>query len=157
MANPIINCEYKEGVFVGYRWYEAKQIEPLFPFGFGLSYTGFEYRNLMVSKPASDTSISIAFEIKNTGTVDGSEIAQVYVRDVESSVPRPVKELKAFKKVALKAGESTKVQITLHKSDFAFWDVKSHQWIVEPGKFIISVGSSSRDILLSQQCKIKRQ
>lgn len=157
MANPIINCEYKEGVFVGYRWYEAKKIEPLFPFGFGLSYTGFEYKNLKLSKPASDNSVTVEFEIKNSGKVAGSEIAQVYVRDVKSSVPRPVKELKAFKKVMLKAGESIKVQLTLHKNDFAFWDVKSHQWIVEPGKFIISVGSSSKDILLSQQCKIKKE
>lgn len=157
MANPIITCEYKEGVFVGYRWYEAKNIEPLFPFGFGLSYTGFEYTNLKLSRPSADNSVSIEFEIKNTGKVAGSEIAQVYVRDVESSVPRPVKELKAFKKVSLQAGESTKVQLALNRKDFAFWDEKSHQWVVEPGKFTISVGSSSRDIHLSQDCKIKRQ
>lgn len=157
ISKPIQNCEYKEGVFVGYRWYEARKIEPLFPFGFGLSYTQFEYKNLKVSKPTSDHSVSIEFEIRNTGKVAGSEIAQVYVRDVQSSVPRPEKELKAFKKVNLQAGQSTRVQLTLQKNDFAFWDANAHQWMVEPGKFIIMVGSSSKNILLNQECKIKGQ
>lgn len=150
---PIHNVEYKEGVFVGYRWYDSKKIEPLFYFGEGLSYTTFTYDNLNTSKNliGDEEIIAVEFTIKNSGKVDGAEIAQLYICDLESSVPRPTKELKGFVKVSLKAGESKKVNITLNKKDFAFWDINIGDWKVEPGEFEICVGASSNDIRLKSK------
>jgi beta-glucosidase len=154
MEHPVNNCEYKEGVFVGYRWYEAKKIEPLYPFGFGLSYTKFEYSNLKIFGLPGKNSFAITFNIKNIGNVDGAEIAQLYVQDIESSVPRPVKELKAFKKIVVKPGETVNVSMHLNNVDFAYWNVKTNGWTVEPGKFNILVGSSSKNILLKQKLDV---
>jgi beta-glucosidase len=139
---------YGEGIFVGYRHYDAKKVEPLFPLGYGLSYTTFEYSNITVSplKAKAGDEIKVSIYVANTGKVAGKEVVQVYVSDVASSVPRPPKELKAFRKVALNPGEKKKIGFTLTKEAFAFYDVKSKNWAVEPGEFEILVGSSSRDI-----------
>ncbi|MDD5338038.1 MAG: glycoside hydrolase family 3 C-terminal domain-containing protein, partial [Dehalococcoidales bacterium] len=136
---------YSEGLFVGYRYYDAKNVEPLFPFGFGLSYTTFEYSSLKVSPPQKG-GVKVSVEVKNTGKAAGKEVVQVYVADVKASVPRPPKELKAFTKVALKPGEKKKVEFVLSEQAFAFYDVAIKDWVAEPGDFEILVGSSSRDI-----------
>jgi beta-glucosidase len=153
MSFPIHNVEYKEGVFVGYRWYDSKKIEPLFHFGEGLSYTSFIYDQLNISKNviSKKDEVTIEFTITNSGKTDGAEIAQLYIRDIDSSVPRPVKELKGFVKVFLKAGESKKVNITLTEKDFAYWDVNIKDWNVEPGEFEILIGASSKDIRLTSK------
>ncbi|MFH1197733.1 MAG: glycoside hydrolase family 3 C-terminal domain-containing protein [bacterium] len=150
---PINNVEYKEGVLVGYRWYDTKGIEPLYHFGYGLSYTTFSFGELKVSKTEFNKNepVTVEFTITNTGNVDGAEVAQVYVRDVESSVLRPEKELKGFKKVFLKAGESKTVSITLHEKDFSFWDVNTNNWKAEAGEFEILVGSSSNNVKLKTE------
>ena len=149
---------YTEGVFVGYRHFDSKNLEPLFPFGFGLSYTTFEYRNLKVAPSAHtmDPKISVEFEVVNTGSRPGAEIAQLYVGEVNPSLPRPVKELKAFEKVWLNPGASTKVSLSLDKNAFAYYDVGARGWKVNPGKFVVSVGSSSRLIRFSQQITLSK-
>ncbi len=140
---------YGEGIFVGYRYYEAKKIEPLFPFGHGLSYTSFEYTGLQVPASAkAGEEVEISLTVKNTGAKAGKEVVQVYVTDVESSLARPPKELKAFAKVSLQPGESKTVRFTLDRRAFAFYDPYRAGWIVEPGDFEISAGSSSQDIRL---------
>jgi len=139
---------YGEGIFVGYRYYDKKKIEPLFPFGHGLSYTSFEYSDLEIGSTEyeAEDSIETAVDIKNTGKREGKEVVQLYVRDVESSLVRPEKELKAFKKVALKPGETKTVHFTLGKDALSFYDPGRKQWIAEAGEFEIMSGSSSRDI-----------
>ncbi|MDM5428278.1 glycoside hydrolase family 3 C-terminal domain-containing protein [Bacillus mycoides] len=142
--------EYKEGVFVGYRYYDAKNIEPLFPFGFGLSYTNFEYSNISINKKEiTDTdTVSISVNVKNTGSRAGKEIVQLYIKDVESSMTRPEKELKGFEKVELQPGEEKTVSFTLNKRSFAYYNVELKDWHVETGEFEILVGKSSKEIVL---------
>lgn len=142
---------YNEGVFVGYRYYDKKQMEVLFPFGFGLSYTSFEYRNLRVSAESiSDTdTLTVSVDVENTGALPGKEVVQLYVGDRESTVFRPVRELKGFEKVSLAPGEIKTVTFTLDKRAFAYWNAGLHDWHVETGAFIIEIGRSSRDIALS--------
>ena len=149
IIDPIIDVKYNEGIFVGYRWYESKAIEPLYNFGFGLSYTAYEYSNLKIEQTSINAGSSLSFkiDIKNTGAMDGQEIVQVYVRDIESSVERPLKELKDFQKVYLNAGAKKTLHFTLTERDFAFWDVNTENWVVEPGQFEILVGSASNNIL----------
>ncbi len=139
---------YKEGIFVGYRHYDAKNIEPLFPFGHGLSYTSFSYSNLKVSpaRAKAGDKISASIDIKNTGKIAGKEVVQLYVSDLKSRLPRPPKELKAFQKISLLPGETKTVKFTLDKEAFSFYDPALKQWVSEPGDFEILVGSSSRDI-----------
>ncbi len=153
MELPIYNIEYDEGVLVGYRWYEKKKIEPLYPFGFGLSYTNFEYSGLKISGNeinAGDTVI-VQFVIKNTGEMEGAEIAQLYIQDIESSVVRPVKELKGFEKVFLSPGESKTIGVNVDYGDFSFWDEGTNSWKTEPGDFNILIGPSSDNILLTEK------
>ena len=142
---------YNEGVLVGYRYYDKKQMEVLFPFGFGLSYTSFEYRNLRVSAESiSDTdTLTVSVDVENTGALPGKEVVQLYVGDRESTVFRPVRELKGFEKVSLAPGEIKTVTFTLDKRAFAYWNAGLHDWHVETGAFIIEIGRSSRDIALS--------
>ncbi|PDZ03761.1 glycosyl hydrolase [Bacillus cereus] len=142
--------EYKEGVFVGYRYYDKKNIEPLFPFGFGLSYTNFEYSNLSIDKKEiKDTdTVSVRVNVKNTGSIAGKEIVQLYIKDVESSMIRPEKELKGFEKVELQPGEEKTVSFTLNKRSFAYYNVEWKDWHVETGEFEILVGKSSKEIVL---------
>lgn len=142
--------EYKEGIFVGYRYYDAKEIEPLFPFGHGLSYTEFSYRDMSISAKeiADSDTVKISVFVKNTGKTAGKEIVQLYVRDIQSSVTRPKKELKGFEKISLKPGEEKKVTFTLDKRSFAYYNVELKDWHVETGEFEILIGKSSREIVL---------
>ena len=141
---------YKEGVFVGYRHFDAKNLQPEFPFGFGLSYATFAYRNLVVTpggagKPVAAT---VTLELENTSRREGAEVVQLYLRDVESSVPRPLRELKAFKKIALRPGQKSQVSFEIPREACAFFHPVKKTWVVEPGKFEVQIGSSSRDIRL---------
>lgn len=142
---------YEEGLLVGYRWFDAKGIEPLFPFGHGLSYTTFEYANLKVEEPrvASPTGTPapvavVQLEVKNTGPRAGAEVVQVYVKDVTSSLPRPPQELKGFARVFLQPGETKTVAVSLGADAFAFYDPAKKAWVAEAGEFRVRVGSSSR-------------
>jgi beta-glucosidase len=141
---------YGEGLFIGYRYYDKKDIAPLFPFGYGLSYTTFAYRNLKLSKLkyAADDTIQLSVDVENTGSQAGKEIVQVYVRDVQSRLVRPEKELKAFAKIALEPGETKTVTFTLGKEALSFFDPASKRWVAGAGEFQVLVGSSSRDIHL---------
>lgn len=144
---------YREGILVGYRWFDAKGIEPLFPFGHGLSYTSFDYENLQVAPELVNGSpvCRVSCNLTNAGTMPGAEVAQVYVQDVSASAQRPVKELKGFSKVQFgEAGVTKTVTIDLDSSAFAFYDEEAGAWKVEPGEFKILVGASSRDIRLAQ-------
>jgi beta-glucosidase len=145
--------KYTEGVFLGYRHFDKNNIEPQFPFGFGLSYTTFEYSNLVVSKDrfSATEPVVVKLTVKNTGKVDGAEVVQLYVGDPVSSFPRPVKELKAFDKIALKAGESREIKLTLRSDAFQYFNPDKMKWIIEPGDFDILIGSSSQDIRLKKK------
>jgi beta-glucosidase len=138
---------YEEGLLVGYRWFDAKSVEPLFPFGHGLSYTRFEYSNLRLAG-GKDAALTVEFDVTNAGGREGAEVAQVYVGDVKASLPRPPKELKGFAKVSLKPGERRRVSIPLGRSAFAFYDPERRAWVAERGDFRVMVGSSSRDVRL---------
>jgi beta-glucosidase len=146
-ASPIDRICYNEGVFVGYRGYDKKGIEPLYPFGYGLSYTTFKYSNLKIAKQA-DGTVKVSLDVTNTGAVDGAETVEVYVNDVQASVPRPINELKGYGKVFVKKGQTTQFSTTLTRDAFEYYDIIKHDFILEPGSFKIRVGASSRDIRL---------
>lgn len=154
-GQPVVS-EHKESVYIGYRYYDTAGKDVLFPFGHGLSYTKFEYSDINLSSAnIKDTDeLTVTFKIKNVGERDGAEVAQVYVADKESTIFRPVKELKGFAKVFLKAGEEKEVSITLGKRAFAFYNVDLQDWQVETGLFDIMVGASSRDIRLTKAVNI---
>jgi beta-glucosidase len=149
--------EYKEGLLVGYRYYDTKKIEPMFPFGYGLSYTNFKYSELSLPKEINNNEdvVQVSFKIKNTGKFAGKEIAQLYVRDSICSVERPYKELKGFGKIELKSGETKTISIKLNKRTFQFYDAGNKKWTAEPGEFEILVGSSSRDIRLKGKIRMQ--
>ena len=151
---PGVNSQltYSEGIYVGYRYYDTKNVEPLFPFGFGLSYTNFEYSGLKIDKEKMTTNdvLNIELTVKNIGKVAGDEIVQLYVHDAKSKVDRPQKELKGFKRISLKAGESKIVHLQIDKKALSFYDVETKAWMAEPGEFEILIGSSSRDIKLKK-------
>ena len=132
--------EYKEGLLVGYRWFDTKGVEPLFPFGYGLSYTTFGYAN------ARREGETVKVDVTNTGPRDGAEVVQLYVEPVAPRLARPTKELKGFAKVALKAGETKTVEIPITERAFAFYDPEKRAWVAEPGAYRLLVGASSRDI-----------
>lgn len=153
---PQPDVVYKEGIFVGYRWYESQKIEPLYPFGFGLSYTKYAYSNLKLAKEAKmGEDIVVEFNVRNTGKMAGKEAVQLYVKDDECSLPRPVKELKAFHKIDLKAGETKTVRLTVKASDLAFYNDKTHKWTTEPGNFTIFVGGASNNTPLTGTISVK--
>ena len=139
---------YSEGIFMGYRYWDQAEKKPRFPFGYGLSYTTFEYSDIALSKTEieSDEKLKVSVKVKNTGNYDGAEIIQLYVGDKECSLPRPVKELKAFEKVLLNKGEEQSVEFKLNNDAFAFYNPVTHAWEVESGEFEILIGSSSEDI-----------
>ncbi|OZJ06655.1 hypothetical protein BZG36_00279 [Bifiguratus adelaidae] len=141
---------YGEGIFVGMRYYEKLNLDVAFPFGFGLSYTTFELGNVSISSTKvsseKDLPITVSVHVKNTGAMDGAEAVQVYVRDVVSSLVRPIKELKAFAKIQVQAGQTQKVEISLDKHAFGYWDDKKYTWIAEAGDFEVLVGTSSQHI-----------
>jgi len=145
---------YGEGVFMGYRYYDLKDMEVLFPFGHGLSYTQFAFSDMRVTGSLKDGSLTAQFTVKNVGAVDGAEVAQLYVADLESRELRPPKELKGFKKVFLKAGEASNVALPLDRRAFSFFDPHHNIWVLEPGLFEILVGSSSRNIHLRTRLEI---
>jgi beta-glucosidase len=140
-------AHYDEGLLVGYRWYDAKKIEPLFPFGFGLSYTTFTYSNLRVSSTGPASAL-VECDITNSGSRAGAEVAQLYVQPGHPAVERPEQELKGFVKVALAPGETKTVRIGLNARSFAYYEAEKHVWAVDAGDYGILVGSSSRDIRL---------
>ena len=144
---------YNDGVFVGYRHFDRYELDVMYEFGYGLSYTDFEYKDLQVKK-ISELDYEVSYVIKNVGDMDAKEVSQVYIRDVQSMVVRPYKELKHFSKDFIKAGEEKKVTIKLSKRDFAFFDVNSKDWYVENGHFEILIGASSRDIRLKKAIEI---
>jgi len=136
---------YNEGIMVGYRYFDTKKVEPQFAFGHGLSYTTFLYENLQLTK-GDNQSVVATVTVRNTGNRAGGEVVQLYVKDMESSVERPAQELKGFQKVFLQPGESKDIIVTLSVDAFRFFDEKKMEWVLEPGKFQIMAGSSSRDI-----------
>lgn len=150
-------AEHTESVYIGYRYYDSAKKDVLFPFGFGLSYTNFEYSDLKLSADSiKDTdTLTLTYKIRNAGNVDGAEISQIYVSDKESTIYRPVKELRAFNKVFLKAGEEKEITIELSKRAFAYFNVNINDWHVESGEFDILVGASSRDIRLSATVNVE--
>ncbi len=151
--NPHARVEYREGIFMGYRGYEKNGVKPLFPFGFGLSYTTFDYSNLDIK--ADGKEFVVSFDVKNTGKVAGAEVAQVYVGDDVCSLVRPAKELKGFDKVYLKAGETKRVSVRLDDEAFRFFDPIERQFKVEAGSFTVHIGSSSADIRLTGKLEVK--
>ncbi len=144
---------YDEGIFVGYRYFDTNGIDPLFPFGYGLSYTTFKCDNLKVNTPKlrGNDKLIVTVDVENTGSYQGAEVIQLYIQDIEATVARPSKELKGFKKVKLKPGEKSSVTFKLGKMDFAFYDDGTHGWKVEEGIFRILIGNSSRNILLQNE------
>lgn len=148
--------EYKEGLFVGYRYYDAKEVKPLFPFGFGLSYTQFEYSCLKVDKQRfkDNESVTVKVSVKNTGDRAGKEIVQLYIRDAQTGVIRPQKELKGFEKVDLQPGEQQTVAFLLDKRAFAYYNIEIKDWHVQTGTFDILIGKSSRDIVLKASVEV---
>lgn len=139
---------YGERHYIGYRWYDATDRDVTFPFGHGLSYTSFDYSNLQIAiADTTEAVVDVSFTVTNVGQREGADVAQVYVRSLGSSVDRPVRELRGFRKVKLQPGESSGVKLRLTKRDFAIWG--SHGWVVEQGDFAIDIGSSSRNIHLS--------
>jgi beta-glucosidase len=143
-----LKVNYAEGIYVGYRYFDTKNIEPQFPFGFGLSYTTFAYGDMKVSSNNTngDRAVEVSVNIRNTGSRSGSEIVQLYVHEGHSKIERPVHELKGFRRVELQPGESQMVRFTLHQTAFSHWDPGAHAWMADPGDFEIQVGASSRDI-----------
>ncbi|MBD1260428.1 glycoside hydrolase family 3 C-terminal domain-containing protein [Maribacter polysiphoniae] len=147
---------YEEGILVGYRWFDTKKVEPLYPFGFGLSYTDFEFSDISTSKDSytEDEEIQINFTIKNIGDRDGKEVAQLYVSHSESAVEKAAKELKGFKKVFVKSGESQNIAINIPVKELAYYQEASKNWVVEKGTYILKIGNSSRNILQEVSIKI---
>ncbi|MCR4925955.1 MAG: glycoside hydrolase family 3 C-terminal domain-containing protein, partial [Clostridiales bacterium] len=151
-----LTVEYRESIFVGYRYYDTAKVNVRFPFGFGLSYTSFEYSDLKLEKTKikDDEKLKLSFKVKNTGKVAGSEIAQLYIKDIESTIFRPEKELKEFAKVYLEPNEEKEITFELGKRAFAYFNVNINDWHIESGDFEVMVGSSSRDIKLRETVTI---
>jgi beta-glucosidase len=141
-------ASYAEGLFVGYRYYEKRKIAPLFPFGFGLSYTTFSYGTLHLStqEMGPDETLQVSVDITNTGQRAGKEVVQLYIQDVVASLQRPDKELKAFAKVHLEPGDHKTVTLTVARDALAYYDDLTHEWVAEAGTFEVLVGASSQDI-----------
>jgi beta-glucosidase len=159
-----VRVSYQEGIFVGYRGYEHNNVKPQFPFGFGLSYSAFKFSNLSVAPaeasamaPSGRTALyTVAFDVTNTGSRAGSEVAQVYVGEAKPSVPRPAKELKGFSRVELAAGETKHLTMSLDARAFAFYDVAGKHWQAHAGTFSILVGDSSADTPLTASVSLPK-
>jgi beta-glucosidase len=145
---------YKEGLFVGYRGYEKNKISPLFPFGFGLSYTNFKFSNLAVTSDPGQASAKVSFDVSNTGTREGADVAQVYVTEVSSKVERPDHELKGFERVILKPGETKHVSVNLNERAFSYFDADSKTWSIGSDRFTVSVGDSVAVLPLKAELKV---
>lgn len=148
--------EYREGVFVGYRYYDTKEMDVAYPFGYGLSYTTFAYSNLNISNgnPTEKDTISVSVDVTNTGDMTGKEVVQLYVKDCTNSAIRPEKELKGFEKVALDPGETKTVTMELDKRSFAWYNTDLHDWFAASGEYKILIGASSRDIRLESKIQL---
>lgn len=148
---------YSEGILVGYRWFDTKKIEPLYPFGYGLSYTNFSITNISANKKVyvKGESIKVKCTVKNTGSRYGAEVVQLYVSDPECSVQRPEKELKAFEKVFLKPGETKTIELSIKVADLAFYDEAKKAWNVEAGEFVLRVGNSSRNMVKTVKISVQ--
>lgn len=152
-----LTVEFSQGIYIGYRHYDRSSIAPLFPFGFGLSYTSFAFSDLAVSKVALDATFSVAFTIKNTGKVAGQEVAQVYISaPVEGRITSPLKELKGFKKVSIAPGQGEVVKIALEKSAFSYWDERRDSWVAPAGTYSVLVGASSDCLTLVGQAVLEK-
>jgi beta-glucosidase len=152
-----LQVDYAEGIYVGYRYFDKHKIEPLFPFGYGLSYTKFDYSDLKVSPKdaSSGQPVEVSLQVRNSGSRPGAEVVELYVHDGHSSVDRPVQELKGFQRVVLAPGESKSVHFTLDRSAMAFYSTVKKDWVAEPGQFDVLVGSSSRDIRMKTSFMLK--
>jgi beta-glucosidase len=146
---------YGEGIFVGYRYYDKAAVAPLFPFGHGLSYTTFHYGDLKAPKTVkAGERFEVSIDVTNTGSTNGKEVVQLYIRDVQSSVARPVKELKGFQKLDLRPGETKTAHFMLDPRALSFYDVIRKDWVAEPGKFEILVGASTEDIRVTAEFEL---
>jgi beta-glucosidase len=152
-----LKVDYAEGIYVGYRYFDTKNVEPLFPFGFGLSYTTFEFSNLKVGRWKANGSgpVEIDLAVKNSGSRAGAEVVQLYIHEDNPMIDRPVRELKRFQRVELKPGESKTLQFTLDRAALSYWSAEKRDWVADPGTFEIQVGSSSRDIRLRATLGLK--
>ena len=153
-----LHTDYAEGIYVGYRYYDTRHVEPQFPFGFGLSYTSFEYSDLKVSpsKASAAKPIEVTLQVRNTGDRPGAEVVELYIHDGHSPIDRPDHELKAFRRIDLKPGESGTVRLWLDRSSFSYWNSATHTWTATPGEFEIQIGASSRNIRLRAPFKLTK-
>jgi beta-glucosidase len=152
--------EYREGVFAGYRYYESKKMDVLFPFGHGLSYTSFAYSNLAVSSDNIDAekeTVTVTVDVRNTGALAGKEVVQLYIAPHKGAIIRPVKELKGFRKIYLEPGETKTVSFTLDKRSFAYWNIEINDWHVESGQYEIVIGMNAHDVLMQKTIAVKGQ
>ena len=147
-GSNIVDEKYNEGLFVGYRWADKEKTKPLFPFGHGLSYTTFTYGKAVADKKVmgQDEVLTVTVPVTNTGSREGSEVVQLYISDLKSSLPRPVKELKGFSKIKLAPGETKEVTFSIGKEALSFFDDSKHEWVAEPGKFEAIIAASATDI-----------
>ena len=143
-----LQMNYEEDLLVGYKWYQRQNIDTLYPFGYGLSYTSFEYSELSISE-INDCTYKCTFNIKNTGNVDGSDVAQCYVGIDSANSNEPIKSLQGFDKVFIESGQEKTIEIILNKRNFAQWDIKTKNWEIRTGNYEISIGASVDDIRLS--------
>ena len=148
VEGDIIDMKYNDDIFVGYRYIDKEKIKPTFPFGYGLSYTTFGYGKATIDrkKGTADDIFTVTVPVTNTGDRAGSEVVQLYISDLKSSLPRPVKELKGFAKVRLEPGQTENVTFEIGLDALSFFDDKAHAWVVEPGRFEAIIGASSADI-----------
>jgi beta-glucosidase len=145
-----LRVKYAEGIYVGYRFFDTKKIDPLFPFGYGLSYTKFDYSDLKLSsdKVAHGQPIEVSVSVRNSGSRAGAEVVELYLHDAHSKVDRPIQELKGFRRVSLEPGGTQVATFTLDQSAMSYYSIEKKAWIAEPGQFDVLIGSSSRDIKL---------
>ena len=153
---PEPESNYTEGLLVGYRWFDTKEIKPMYAFGHGLSYVDFEYANLKTNKQSYGPKdvIKVTFDLKNTGSMEADEVAQLYVRWINPGVERPLKELKAFKRVPVGAGSTEQVTLEIPVQELCYWDTASNGWVLDRGKVELQLGSASDDIRLSAEVEI---
>jgi beta-glucosidase len=151
-----LKVNYAEGIYVGYRYFDTKKVEPQFPFGFGLSYTSFEYSGLDVhSSRVGSKEPAVTVTVKNTGASAGAEVVELYIHDGHSQIDRPERELKGFRRVELKPGESRLVEFWLTRQDFSYWSAEKKNWVAEPGAFEVQIGGSSRNIQVRAPLELK--
>jgi beta-glucosidase len=150
--------KYEEGVFIGYRWFDLKNIPPMFAFGHGLSYTDFELGNIKLSGKSlrDDQTLKVKVKVRNTGKRAGAEVVQLYLHDAQASVPRPFKELKQFAKVYLQPGEVKTVELEINRRDLSFWDENTNNWLAEPGEFEVLVGNALNNLTQKASFRLTR-